>query len=118
MDNQFIESPVGGAIATDLNADSKIETENPDTGAVNDAPDSEPDDQPTEPSYRNSTRIIISYVAYLIGVRKTIFENPHEPPLLEYYEQLDKNKNAGQQNSLCHCSAIPLNFFTTPVSSS
>lgn len=101
MENQFIESAVVGEIGMDETADCKAETENPDTSAENSAPDSESDDLPTEPSYRNSTKIIISYVAYLIGVRKTIFENPHEPPLLEYYEQLDKNKNAKIIRELC-----------------
>lgn len=66
---------------------------------------------PQNNNYKNSTRIIISYVAYLIGVRKSIFENEHEPPQLEYYEQLDKNKNCKIIRELCRlrCS-IERNF--------
>ncbi len=52
-------------------------------------------------SYKHSTRIIVSYVAYLIGVRKSIFENEHEPPQLKYYEELDKNKNYKIIRELC-----------------
>mgnify|MGYP004554960023 CR=1 FL=1 len=51
--------------------------------------------------YKNSTRIIVSYVAYLIGVRKSIFENDYEPPRLEIYEELEKDKNAKIIRELC-----------------
>lgn len=51
--------------------------------------------------FKNSTKVIISYVAYLIGVRKSIFENPFEPPQIEYYEQLDKDKNCKIIRELC-----------------
>ena len=44
--------------------------------------------------YKDSTYIIISKVAYLIGVPKRVFENEFEPPKLEIYETLDKDKNA------------------------
>ena len=44
--------------------------------------------------YKDSTYDLVSKVAYLIGVPKRIFENEHEPPKLEIYEVLDKDKNA------------------------
>ena len=42
--------------------------------------------------YRNSTRDLVSRVAYLIGVPKRMFENEHEPPQLDIYDRLDKRK--------------------------
>lgn len=51
--------------------------------------------------YKDSTYDIISKVAYLIGVPKNIFENEHEPPKLEIYETLDKNKSARIVRNLC-----------------
>ena len=51
--------------------------------------------------YKDSTYDIISKVAYLIGVPKHIFENEHEPPKLEIYEALDKNKSARIVRNLC-----------------
>ncbi len=42
----------------------------------------------------NPTYKIVSLVAYLIGVKKNIFENPAEPPQLDIYEELNKNKDA------------------------
>ena len=42
----------------------------------------------------NPTYKIISLVAYLIGVKKNIFENPAEPPQLDIYEELNNNKDA------------------------
>ncbi len=44
---------------------------------------------------------IVSDVAYLIGVPKRIFENENEPPQLEYYDKLEKNKNARLIRNLC-----------------
>ena len=44
--------------------------------------------------YCDSTYEIISKVAYLIGVPKTIFENVQLSPKLEVYERLDKEKHA------------------------
>ena len=44
--------------------------------------------------YENSTYMVISKVAYLIGVPKAIFENEHEPPKIEWYEELERDKNA------------------------
>lgn len=51
--------------------------------------------------YPNSTYMIVSKMAYLLGVPKTIFENEHEPPKLEFYHQLDQNKNARIIRNLC-----------------
>ena len=45
-------------------------------------------------AYKDSTYELVSKVAYLIGVPLRIFENEHEPPKLEIYQQLDKDKNA------------------------
>ena len=51
--------------------------------------------------YKDSTYDIISKVAYLIGVPKQIFENEHEPPKLEIYEMLNKDKTARIVRNLC-----------------
>ena len=51
--------------------------------------------------YKDSTYDIISKIAYLIGVPKQIFENEHEPPKLEIYQSLDKDKNARIVRNLC-----------------
>ena len=40
--------------------------------------------------YRNSTRDLVSRVAYLIGVPKRMFENEHEPPQLDIYDWTKK----------------------------
>ncbi len=44
---------------------------------------------------------IVSRVAYLIGVERRHFENEHEPPQTEIYEELDKDKSARIIRSLC-----------------
>ena len=36
-------------------------------------------------TYKDSTYVVISKVAYLIGVPKRLFENEHEPPQLEVF---------------------------------
>ena len=51
--------------------------------------------------YKDSTYDIVSKVAYLIGVPKHIFENEHEPPKLEIYELLEKDKSARIIRNLC-----------------
>jgi len=51
--------------------------------------------------YKDSTYDIVSKVAYLIGVPKHIFENEHEPPKLDIYELLDKDKSARIVRNLC-----------------
>lgn len=52
-------------------------------------------------TYKDSTYVIVSKVAYLIGVPKRIFENEHEPPQLEVYQQLENDKNARIIRNLC-----------------
>lgn len=58
-------------------------------------------DSPERMTYKDSTYEIVSKVAYLIGVPKRIFENEHEPPKLEIFEKLDKDKNARIVRNLC-----------------
>ena len=61
--------------------------------------------------YKDSTYDIVSKVAYLIGVPKKIFENEHEPPKIEIYEVLDKDKSARIVRNLCIVrAAIERNF--------
>ncbi len=59
----------------------------------------------------NSTRIIISKVAYLIGVNKKHFINDYDPPRLEIYELLENNSSARIIRELCRLrTAIERNF--------
>lgn len=51
--------------------------------------------------YKDSTYDIVSKVAYLVGVPKHIFENEYEPPRLDIYHALDKDKNARIVRNLC-----------------
>ena len=51
--------------------------------------------------YKNSTYDVVSKIAYLIGVPKRIFENDYEPPKMEVFEQLEKDKNARIIRHLC-----------------
>jgi hypothetical protein len=51
--------------------------------------------------FENSTYDVISKMAYLIGVSKNIFENEHEPPKMEIYQQLEQDKNARIIRNLC-----------------
>ena len=61
--------------------------------------------------YENSTYMVVSKMAFLIGVPKRIFENEHEPPQLEWYETLEKDKNARMIRNLCLLrTAIERNF--------
>ncbi len=54
---------------------------------------------------------IISRVAYLIGVEKRIFENDHEPPRIEIYEELNKEKKARIIRNLCKLrTELEINF--------
>ena len=64
-----------------------------------------------ETKYRNSTYFVISRVAYLIGVPKAIFENPHSSPELSIYEQLDENKNARILRNLCMIRTGLIRYF-------
>ena len=58
-----------------------------------------------------STYEIISKFAYLIGIKKSIFENEHEPPKLEIFNQLKTNKKARIIRNLCMLrTALEQNF--------
>lgn len=62
-------------------------------------------------SFEHSTYQVVSEVAFLIGVPKRIFENEHEPPQLEWYEKLVKDKNARIVRNLCMLrTALEQNF--------
>lgn len=52
-------------------------------------------------NFKENTFDLVSKVAYLIGVPKTIFENEHEPPQIEIYKQLEKDKTARIVRNLC-----------------
>ena len=52
-------------------------------------------------NYNRSTYEVISKVGYLIGVPKSIFESPHEPPKMDVYRELELNKNARIIRHLC-----------------
>ena len=52
-------------------------------------------------AYKDSTYEIVSKIAYLIGVPQRIFENEYEPPKMEVYQRLDKDKNARIVRHLC-----------------
>ncbi len=64
-----------------------------------------------ETKYKNSTYFVISRVAYLIGVARSIFENPHSSPELSIYEQLDANKNARILRNLCMIRTGLMRYF-------
>ncbi|MBS6803537.1 MAG: NYN domain-containing protein [Clostridiales bacterium] len=60
---------------------------------------------------RYGTYFLVSKVAYLIGVPRRIFESKHEPPKLEIYEELEKNRHARIVRNLCRLrTAIEANF--------
>lgn len=50
---------------------------------------------------RKPTHNVVSIVAYLLGVGKQHFENVHEPPRIEIYDQLDQNQDARIIRNLC-----------------
>ena len=61
--------------------------------------------------YENSTYVVVSKIAYLIGVPKRIFENEYEPPKMEWYDKLSTDKNARIIRNLCMLrTAIELNY--------
>lgn len=51
--------------------------------------------------YRDSTYEIVSKVAYLIGVPLRIFENEYEPPKMDIFAALNKDKSARIIRNLC-----------------
>ncbi|MCH5279683.1 MAG: hypothetical protein J1E60_07850 [Christensenellaceae bacterium] len=59
----------------------------------------------------NNLHFVVSTVAYLLGVPKRIFENEYEPPKLDIYEELDKDKRARIIRNLCMLrTAVERNF--------
>ena len=69
------------------------------------------DVKPTRTDYVNSTYMIVSKVAYLIGVEKRHFENEHEPPKIKWYNELQINKHARIIRNLCMLrTAIEQNY--------
>ena len=52
-------------------------------------------------NFREDARGIISRVAFLIGVPRKIFEKQTEPPELDVYKELEKQKNARIIRNLC-----------------
>ena len=62
-------------------------------------------------TYRDSTYEIVSKVAYLIGVRRSIFEKDAEAPKMDIYMQLEQDKSARIIRHLCIIrTAIIRNF--------
>ena len=62
-------------------------------------------------AYLNSTYTIVSKVAFLIGIPKRVFELPHEPPRMEQFMDLEKNKHARIIRNLCMLrTAIEQNY--------
>ena len=53
-----------------------------------------PQDSVDDTKFKNSTYFVISRVAYLIGVPRSIFEKPHSSPKMDIYEQLEAIKSA------------------------
>ena len=54
---------------------------------------------------------IVSRVAYLIGIRKWVFDNEHEPPKIEIYNRLQMDKRARIIRNLCRLrTALEINF--------
>ncbi|MCQ2419938.1 MAG: NYN domain-containing protein [Clostridia bacterium] len=67
--------------------------------------------EPVYTDYPDSTFMVVSKIAYLIGIPKRIFENEHEAPKLEWFEKLETNKNARIIRNLCMLrTAIEQNF--------
>ena len=63
--------------------------------------DEENSDIPDHNAYSNGTYMIVSKVAFLVGIDKRHFENEHEPPKIEWYNALKQDKNARIVRNLC-----------------
>ena len=63
--------------------------------AVNEAP------RVLSQPHARSTYQIVSMVAYLLGVPKKIFEHDYEPPKIDVYERLEKNRHTRIIRHLC-----------------
>ena len=73
-----------------------------------------PDEQEVlipQKDYHNSTYTIVSKIAYLIGIPERIFSLEYEPPKMEYFKELQNDKNARIIRNLCILrTAIEQNF--------
>jgi len=64
-----------------------------------------------KPQAKGAKYEIVSRVAYLIGVRKDIFENANQPPQIDIYNKLKINKNARIVRNLCRLrTQLEINF--------
>lgn len=62
-------------------------------------------------SPKSSVYRIVSTVAYLLGVRRQIFENEYEPPEMKVFQDLDQDREARIIRNLCMLrTAIERNF--------
>ena len=50
---------------------------------------------------KEATFEIVSRVAYLIGVEKCVFENEYEPPKMEIFQMMEKERTARIIRNLC-----------------
>jgi hypothetical protein len=66
---------------------------------------------PEQLTYNDSTYVVVSKVAYLIGVPQKIFENEYEPPQMDVFQKMELDKNARIIRHLCIIrTAIERNF--------
>ena len=63
-------------------------------------------------AYKDSTYELVSKVAYLIGVPLRIFQNEHEPPKIEIYNQLEQGIKMPASFVIYVLSAPPLSAIT------
>lgn len=61
---------------------------------------------------KSSTYQIISIIAYLAGVGRQIFEHEHEPPRLELFQELEKDRDARIVRNLCMLRTIIEQHYT------
>jgi len=62
-------------------------------------------------SHKVNTYKVVSAIAYLIGVPRSIFENPNEPPGIGSFNKLEEDKNSRVIRNLCLLrTAIERNF--------
>jgi len=106
-------------LAAEAENDDISDSDSAKTADAETMADSDPDnlgeeDDDTVQTYsyeKKRTKEIVSDIAYLIGVKKSIFENEHEPMQLENYEKLEKNTHAKIIRELCRLrTAIEQNY--------
>jgi len=78
------------------------------------SPSTDPPDQATVVVYgrvKKHTYTVVSKVAYLMGIPKSLFEHVHEPPKLKHFLELEQDKNARIIRNLCRLrTAIIQNY--------